>query len=170
MKQINTGKAELLFIKHNFGDHPFILTKDIDPETEEVFPLLYCKALGTFIELPEANWSEPYNPFDFTEEQWKDILPNYECAIRGYLDYTTGRPDILLKTATESGLSLLITNKVYRENPYGEYPKEPCLDHNSCSWLSPSEKYNEYLDMCNEWEALEENVGNWICLIKVKEE
>lgn len=73
-------------------------------------------------DLPEGNWTVLGFAQDLTEDQWKQVVPQYKAAITGYLDYTTGRPDTLVETATESGHSAVKKAGLFVENPYDKDP------------------------------------------------
>jgi len=170
MKHINTGKAELLLVKFPDGAKNLFMHKD------KLFWAIDKHPWGEFEKLPSETWKILGSPFELTEEQWKDIVAPIPVEIPpgpgndfcgdcfyGYLDYELpgeyagwGGDAGYCGTATESGLSLLLANNIYRENPYGEKPHET---FNHPEW--------EYIRA--KWQDAENNVGNWICLIKVKD-
>jgi len=151
---INTGKAELLLVKLPERAKNLFMHKD------KLFWVIDKHPWGGFEKLPSKTWKILGNPFDFTEEQCNEIMPLIDRVYgSSYIDYGTTYKNLshgYTGSAKGSFNSLLRANNIYRENPFGEKPHET---FNHPEW--------EYIRA--KWQDAENNVGNWICLIKVKE-
>lgn len=161
MKQqlIQTSKATILVV-----DLPEGATDVASGNDKIMYWIQYGFAKSLRVaNLPPGQWQLLGKTFDLSEEQWKDILPRYIGGITGYLDYESGRPDALVKSATESGLSLLISNKVFKENPISSEKPITIIGHKG------SEKICEAIlkRFQDQWQEAEQHVfRNAYTLIK----
>jgi len=73
-------------------------------------------------------------------------------------------------TGKESFESLLRANKIYQVNPFAGMFTPRLADRSISGDLGSVLGDLIYNDLRDEWKQAEEFVGNWICLIKVKEE
>lgn len=148
--------------------------------------------LPTTINQSSGNWKIVGPSNELTEDQWKEVVPD---PLDSYDDYsgTTEKVYIeffgglgIFETATESGRSLLIANRFFDKNPYGE--KEPnstvivettgtkigccgnLTKYGSCCGNGIPEPYQDYSEDINPewiaWQEAEERTGRFIILIK----
>jgi len=114
------------------------------------------------IKLPSGQWKLIGNPFEWSDYQWKDIVDIAKSGgfIDCFKDYE--KEGYMFGLPLQSGLSLLKSLQVHKENPYGSMPEFVFKNYGK----SPIEFSRFELDMC-EWQAAEERTGNWVLIQKI---
>lgn len=159
IKEINTGKARLLFVKAPDGEIPC--------HTYENTLSLRDGKSGTLcnaIELPPGNWSDPVRVEEVTEEIAKGIISDKGGKIfdydpkhyHSYEDYTlVDHPfdSRFFDNAIESFQSLLKANDIYTVNPY------------PCPYTFGTMSEEMFTEKQRQHNSGKENTGNWVMLI-----
>jgi len=108
--------------------------------------------------LPPGNWQLLGKTFEMSDEQWKEIVEE-EVLILSWDKYSDS-PITETMTATESGISLLTANKVFKENPN----EKPDIQYFMSDSAFTKRDYHEKL---NQWQEAEQHVyRNAYTLIK----
>lgn len=164
MKIVETGVATLLFVKTVKG---LVKTKVVN---DRLFLLINDDPVSWHeerVNLPPGNWSDAVCVEDVTEEIAKNIIPDRGGKIfdhdqnhyHVYEDYKFSDHPFhsnFFDKAFESFQSLLKANEIYTVNPYGRDKPFNCGRYAYANI--------EY----DQWQAAEENTGNWMMLIKQK--
>lgn len=108
------------------------------------------------IDLPEGNWQLLGKATDIPEEVWQGIVEP-EVRILSW-PVNTDMPEVEELTATESAMSFLEANEVYRVNPYGEKEQEDISDLGAFTVMMRKRH--------RLWKQAEDNTGTWVILMK----
>jgi len=152
MKTIKTTKGTFILVEVPKGSSEFHIKK----RDNGIIALSYFIETRGFIDLPAGNYELIGNPFEFSEEQWMEIVHYFKYSGL-YQNYNDG--NFAFKTATESGQSWLRANKIYRENPLGEKPNHYDYSDDDCQ----TDWTQFYIDE-KEWQSAQEKVSEWVIL------
>lgn len=154
IKQVNTGKAELLIVKVPEGAYRFYV--DLGIEDWFVSYTWDNQRYNWAIKVPAGNYTPLGLSDQLTELQYAEVLGateyiddlGYFLPVYGYWGFKH------YKTAKEAFASLMQANQCYTENPLQLEWDEACTyGHGGCN-------YDEYF-------AEQENVGSWLILKRI---
>lgn len=155
IKTINTGVAELFLVKVPDKSHKHLFTK-IHGDNDLVFYIE--NEFPKVVTLPSGNYKLLGIAHELTEDVWRKIVKtNFRFNIKYntlFLDYSTMH--FKFKTATESGLSLLMADGIYAENPL-------CKNR---PFITKMFAFCASIFIVNKWDKAQETTGKWVVLKK----
>jgi hypothetical protein len=162
IKQISTGKAELLIVKVPEGAANFAYLP-VNEMLQYDIPVNYV----SLIKLPQGNWQIVGISDQLTEEQCAELMQSESMVIDN-----SGNTTLYLSpvdyhaTAKEAFASLMQSNECYTLNPYAGMftPRPPQEDTGDLGKIIGDVIYNDMRDL---FLAAEANTGTWLVLKRI---
>ena len=164
--QVNTGKADLLFVKVPEDAHDFQIDHNKNIECDQLYYraiFMNLPNIGTTRSLPPGKWKIIGLANEITEEQCEDLVES-ETDIwlqkMTYKCYT--KNDAAYLSAKESFESLMEANEIYSVNPL----QKPMY---SSLFGEDKKMMSEYKERLSKWKRAEERTVKYLVLEQITE-